>query len=198
MGRRRDYNHVPEKKARIEHLYAVADREITPEDGDPAVVFRVDEFGPLNLQPRPGRQWAAVSGNRKEPAEAIRVPQAQGTLVKLSVAEDAALLPSLLTMSDVLATGHDCAVKAGIRPGTSPDGGARRAAGGPGGPVGAGDGRSPLRRAAATGTDWGPHASGARQRRRPPNVECGDHMAPPMLRSRRATIAAFSGSSRRR
>jgi len=52
-------------------------------------------------------------------AEAIRVPQAQGTLVKLPVAEDAALLPSLLTVSDVLATGHHCAVKAGIGPGTS-------------------------------------------------------------------------------
>jgi len=39
--------------------------------------------------------------------------------VKLPVAEDAALLPSLLTVSDVLATGHHCAVKAGIGPGTS-------------------------------------------------------------------------------
>ena len=48
------------KKARIEHLYAIADREITPADGDPQVVFCVDELGPLNLQPRPGRQWAAI------------------------------------------------------------------------------------------------------------------------------------------
>lgn len=39
--------------------------------------------------------------------------------MKLPVAEDAALLPSLLTVSDVLATGHHCAVKAGIGPGTS-------------------------------------------------------------------------------
>jgi threonine dehydrogenase-like Zn-dependent dehydrogenase len=39
--------------------------------------------------------------------------------VKLPVAEDAALLLSLLTVSDVLATGHHCAVKAGIGPGTS-------------------------------------------------------------------------------
>ena len=30
------------KKARVEHLYAIADREVTPEDGDPAVVFCVD------------------------------------------------------------------------------------------------------------------------------------------------------------
>ena len=60
------------KKARVERLYAIADREITPADGDPAVVFCVDEFGPLNLQPRPGRQWAAVSGKRKEPERAPR------------------------------------------------------------------------------------------------------------------------------
>ena len=30
------------KKVRIEHLYAIAGREITPADGDPAVVFCVD------------------------------------------------------------------------------------------------------------------------------------------------------------
>jgi threonine dehydrogenase-like Zn-dependent dehydrogenase len=46
--------------------------------------------------------------------EAVRVPQAQGTLVKLPVGEDSALLPSLLTLSDVFPTGHHCAVKAGV------------------------------------------------------------------------------------
>jgi hypothetical protein len=45
------------KKARVEHLYATADGEVIPEPGEPAVVFCM-EFGPLNLQPRPGRQWA--------------------------------------------------------------------------------------------------------------------------------------------
>jgi transposase len=40
-----------EKKARIEQLYAIAGRETAPEDGDPEIVFCVDEFGPLNLQP---------------------------------------------------------------------------------------------------------------------------------------------------
>ena len=65
------------KKARVEHLYAIADREITPEDDDPVVVFCVDEFGPLNLQPRPGRQWAAVSGKKKEPGRAPRPPDAR-------------------------------------------------------------------------------------------------------------------------
>src|SRR5277367_5937332 len=55
------------KKARVEHLYAIADREVIPEEGEPGVIFCVDEFGPLNLQPRPGRQWAAVSGKNAEP-----------------------------------------------------------------------------------------------------------------------------------
>ena len=59
-----------EKKVRVEQLYAIADREAAPENGDPEVIFCVDEFGPLNLQPRPGRQWAAVSGKGKEPGRA--------------------------------------------------------------------------------------------------------------------------------
>ncbi len=60
------------KKARIEHLYAIADREAAPGPGDPEIVFCMDEFGPLNLQPRPGRQWAAVSGKAREPGRAPR------------------------------------------------------------------------------------------------------------------------------
>jgi len=60
------------KKARIEYLYAIADGEVTAEDGEPEVIFCADEFGPLNLQPRPGRQWAAVSGKGKEAGRAPR------------------------------------------------------------------------------------------------------------------------------
>jgi transposase len=60
------------KKARIEHLYAIADGEVTPDAGEPEVIFCVDEFGPLNLQPRPGRQWAAVSGKNVEPGRGPR------------------------------------------------------------------------------------------------------------------------------
>jgi transposase len=60
------------KKARIEHLYAIADGEVIPDEGEPEVIFCVDEFGPLNLQPRPGRQWAAVSGKKAEPGRAPR------------------------------------------------------------------------------------------------------------------------------
>jgi hypothetical protein len=54
-----------EKKARIKHLHAVAGREVTPQAEDPEVIFCVGEFGPLGLQPRPGRQWTAVSMTRR-------------------------------------------------------------------------------------------------------------------------------------
>src|SRR5215469_1131520 len=64
--------HYAAKKARIEYLYAIADRAVDPGAGDPAVVFCVDEFGPLNLQPRPGRHWAPTSGKNKEPGRAPR------------------------------------------------------------------------------------------------------------------------------
>jgi threonine dehydrogenase-like Zn-dependent dehydrogenase len=50
-------------------------------------------------------------------AEAIRVPQADGTLVVLPVAEDDALLPSLLTLSDVMGTGHHAALADRVAPG---------------------------------------------------------------------------------
>ena len=52
-------------------------------------------------------------------AEALRVPFADGTLFALPVGEDDALMPSLLTLSDVLGTGHHAAVVAGVAPGTS-------------------------------------------------------------------------------
>jgi len=60
------------KKARVEHLYAIADRDAAPGPGDPQVVICADEFGPLGLQPRPGRHWAPISGNGKEPGRAPR------------------------------------------------------------------------------------------------------------------------------
>jgi transposase len=69
------------KKARVEQLYAIADREVIPEAGDPEVVFCLDEFGPLNLQPRPGRQWAPVSGKSKEPGRAPR-PRMRATYTR--------------------------------------------------------------------------------------------------------------------
>src|SRR5918993_3377123 len=50
-------------------------------------------------------------------AEALRVPNADGTLYPLEVGEDDALMPSLLTLSDVMGTGHHAAVVAGVAPG---------------------------------------------------------------------------------
>src|SRR5438067_3820012 len=47
-------------------------------------------------------------------ADAVRVPQADGTLVVLPVGEDDALMPSLLTLSDVMGTGHHAAVTANV------------------------------------------------------------------------------------
>jgi threonine dehydrogenase-like Zn-dependent dehydrogenase len=45
----------------------------------------------------------------QEPTDAV---------VRVPVGEDSALLPSLLTLSDVFPTGHHCAVKAGVGPRT--------------------------------------------------------------------------------
>jgi transposase len=42
-------------------LYAIADGKLAPGPGDPTVVICMDEFGPLNLQPHPGKQWAPVA-----------------------------------------------------------------------------------------------------------------------------------------
>jgi threonine dehydrogenase-like Zn-dependent dehydrogenase len=50
-------------------------------------------------------------------AEALRIPLADGTLFPLPVGEDHALMPSLLTLSDVMGTGHHAAVVAGVKPG---------------------------------------------------------------------------------
>jgi threonine dehydrogenase-like Zn-dependent dehydrogenase len=49
--------------------------------------------------------------------EAVRVPFADGTLVALPVEEDHALMPSLLTLSDVMGTGHHAALAARVGPG---------------------------------------------------------------------------------
>ncbi|HSR84656.1 MAG TPA: alcohol dehydrogenase catalytic domain-containing protein [Streptosporangiaceae bacterium] len=65
-----------------------------------------------------GGFWA-VGGIGGGQAEAVRVVMAPGTLVKLPVAPDDSLLPSLLTLADVFCTGHHAAVKAGVGPRTS-------------------------------------------------------------------------------
>src|SRR3954462_6966579 len=50
-------------------------------------------------------------------AEAMRIPFADGTLYPLNVGEDDAMMPSLLTLSDVMGTGHHAAVTARVRRG---------------------------------------------------------------------------------
>ena len=49
------------KKNRVLELYEIADGKAKPKRGDPAVVFCMDEFGPLNLLPRPGKQWTPMA-----------------------------------------------------------------------------------------------------------------------------------------
>ncbi|GAA3097780.1 alcohol dehydrogenase catalytic domain-containing protein [Streptosporangium carneum] len=63
-----------------------------------------------------GGFWArdGVGGGQ---AEAVRVPLADGTLVKAPVGEDSQLLPGLLTLSDVYGTGHHAARRAEVGPG---------------------------------------------------------------------------------
>jgi threonine dehydrogenase-like Zn-dependent dehydrogenase len=50
-------------------------------------------------------------------AEALRIPLADGTLYPLPVREDHALVASLLTLSDVMGTGHHAALAAKVRRG---------------------------------------------------------------------------------
>ena len=68
------------KKNRVLELYDIADGKAKPKKSDPTVVLCMDEFGPLNLLPRPGRQWAPriVTGEptgtrRRRPTPAPRV-----------------------------------------------------------------------------------------------------------------------------
>ena len=56
------------KTSRVLSLYAIADGIVEPGPDDPTIVFCVDEFGPLNLQPHPGKQWAPRASGRGDPA----------------------------------------------------------------------------------------------------------------------------------
>jgi threonine dehydrogenase-like Zn-dependent dehydrogenase len=51
--------------------------------------------------------------------EWVRVPVADGTLVATPELPDDALVPSLLTLSDVMGTGHHAALSAGVGPGST-------------------------------------------------------------------------------
>ena len=55
------------KKARVEHLYAIADREVVPEPGEPEVIFCLDLCRPRDyaevqgLGLASGDSWMAVA-----------------------------------------------------------------------------------------------------------------------------------------
>src|SRR5947199_2988081 len=73
---------------------------------------------------REGLQSACLHGGRfgfgdvdGGQGEAVPVPQADGTLVVLPVGPDDALMPGLLTLSDVMGTGHHAARRAKVGPG---------------------------------------------------------------------------------
>ncbi|MEU8926930.1 zinc-dependent alcohol dehydrogenase family protein [Kitasatospora sp. NPDC048545] len=67
-----------------------------------------------------GGFWGEVGSDGGQ-GEAVRVPFADGTLVKLpkEAAGEEKLLPGLLALSDVMSTGHHAAVTAGVRPGST-------------------------------------------------------------------------------
>ena len=67
-----------------------------------------------------GGFWGSVGYDGGQ-GEAVRVPFADGTLVKLpaDAASDDRLLTALLALSDVLGTGHHAALGAGVKPGST-------------------------------------------------------------------------------
>ncbi|MEX0174150.1 zinc-dependent alcohol dehydrogenase family protein [Streptomyces sp. LMG1-1-1.1] len=67
-----------------------------------------------------GGFWGSVGSDGGQ-GEAVRVPFADGTLVKLPVeaASDDRLLTALLALSDVMGTGHHAALGAGVKPGST-------------------------------------------------------------------------------
>ena len=63
-----------------------------------------------------GEWWGGSGANANDggQGEAVRVPLADGTLVVLPVDRDDALMPDLLTLSDVMGTGHHAALSARV------------------------------------------------------------------------------------
>jgi threonine dehydrogenase-like Zn-dependent dehydrogenase len=72
----------------------------------------------LHTSCRHGGFWGSGDVDGAQ-GEAVRVPQADGTLVLLPVGEDDALMASLLTLSDVFPTGYHAALSARVQPGKS-------------------------------------------------------------------------------
>jgi transposase len=70
------------KKNRVLELYEIADGKAKPKKGDPTVVICLDEFGPLNLLPRPGKQWAPRIVKGEEPAQEPRRRRRRATYTR--------------------------------------------------------------------------------------------------------------------
>jgi threonine dehydrogenase-like Zn-dependent dehydrogenase len=69
----------------------------------------------LQTSCRNGAHWGGHDDGGQ--GEYARVPQASGTLVVVPAGFDEKLIPSLLSLSDVMSTGYHAAKKAGIQPG---------------------------------------------------------------------------------
>lgn len=65
---------------------------------------------------RPDQDGRMLDGAQ---GEYVRVPYADGTLYSTGGTPDKSLLPALLTLSDVMSTGHHAAVSGGVAPGKS-------------------------------------------------------------------------------
>lgn len=71
------------KKNRVLELYDIAEGKATPGPGDPTVELSMDELGSLNVQPRPGRQWApVVRRNKKGSTDAPRRHRQRATYTR--------------------------------------------------------------------------------------------------------------------
>jgi transposase len=70
------------KKNRVLELYEIADGKRKPKKNDPTVVICMDEFGPLNLLPRPGKQWAPRIVKGQEPAQEPRRRRRRATYTR--------------------------------------------------------------------------------------------------------------------
>jgi transposase len=73
------------KKNRVLELYDIAEGKAAPGPGDPTVVFSMDEFAPLNLLLRPGRQWAraGLGADQRLVSQPDRMPLHRAALLRV-------------------------------------------------------------------------------------------------------------------
>jgi transposase len=68
------------KKNRVLELYEIADGKVKAKRGDPSVVICFDEFGPLNLFPRPGKAVGTDRHQRSRRRQVASAPAPAGYL----------------------------------------------------------------------------------------------------------------------